>query len=135
MNGNPVAYYAPQGFMGGWDDAGKATGVQSSGGSSGGYTSFRTFLACDFRPTGGDAGTYPPFTTDNHCQPSRKVGSQSSSSTTSNTPAFGPSSGHPTTVNHLMGDGSVQGLSKQIDVSAYMFMITKAGNDPNPPAP
>ncbi len=29
VNGNPVAYYAPDGFMGSWDDAGKANGVQS----------------------------------------------------------------------------------------------------------
>ena len=34
-----------------------------------------------------------------------------------------------------MGDASVHGLNKHIDVSAYMFLITKAGNDPNPTMP
>ena len=34
-----------------------------------------------------------------------------------------------------MADGSVHCLSKQIDVSAYMFLITQNGGDPNPPIP
>ena len=50
-------------------------------------------------------------------------------------PVYGPSSGHSAIVNHLMADGSVHCLSKQIDCSAYMFLITKNGSDPNPPIP
>ena len=56
-------------------------------------------------------------------------------STTPNCPVYGPSSGHSAIVNHLMADGSVHCLSKQIDCSAYMFLITKNGSDPNPPIP
>ncbi len=54
---------------------------------------------------------------------------------TSNQPAYGPSSDHATIVNHLMADGSVHSLSKQIDVSAYMFLITRNGSDPSPAVP
>ena len=45
---------------------------------------------------------------------------------------FGPSSNHGTIVNHLLVDGSVQQIDKNIDVAAYMFLITREGNDPAP---
>jgi hypothetical protein len=45
-------------------------------------------------------------------------------------PIYGPSSGHPSVVNHLMGDGSVQALNKDLDIAAYFFLITKANGDP-----
>jgi hypothetical protein len=45
-------------------------------------------------------------------------------------PMCGPSAGHPTGVNHLMGDGSVRTLDKNIDVPAYFFLITRANHDP-----
>ncbi len=77
------------------------------------FKGMRTFLSFDFRPGQADAGTYPAFD-----------GSQ---------PAYGPSSPHPTTVNHLMGDGSVQAISKEIDPAFYMFLITRAGGDPYHP--
>jgi len=47
-------------------------------------------------------------------------------------PAYGPSAAHPDVVNHLMADGSVRSIDKKIDISAYMFLITRAGHDPNP---
>ncbi len=50
-------------------------------------------------------------------------------------PACGPSSGHPGGVNHLMGDGSVKCLDKNIDVCTYFFLITRANHDPSPPLP
>jgi prepilin-type N-terminal cleavage/methylation domain-containing protein len=43
---------------------------------------------------------------------------------------YGPSAGHPTVNNHLMVDGGVKSISKEIDVSVYYFMITAHGNDP-----
>ena len=49
----------------------------------------------------------------------------------SNQPADGPTSGHPYIVNHLFADGSAHCLSKQIDVTAYMFLITRSGHDSN----
>ena len=77
--------------------------------------SYRTYLAFDFSPRGADAGTYPPF---------------GPGSTNGEQPAYGPSSGHADVVNHLMGDGSVQSISKKIDAATYMFLITKNGGDP-----
>ena len=43
---------------------------------------------------------------------------------------YGASSQHPEVVNHLSCDGSVYSLSKDIDVSVYMHMITRHGDDP-----
>jgi len=43
---------------------------------------------------------------------------------------FGPSSAHPSAVNHLMGDGGARSIAKDVDVSAYYFMITRNGGDP-----
>ena len=75
----------------------------------------RTFLGFNFRPGAADAGTYPAFGDSQ--------------------PAYGPSSSHPKTVNHLFIDGSVKGLSKDIDPAAYMFMITRDNGDPFRPEP
>jgi hypothetical protein len=38
---------------------------------------------------------------------------------------FGPSSHHPTAVNHLLCDGSCRSLSTDIDVALYMFLIQR----------
>lgn len=43
---------------------------------------------------------------------------------------YGPSSGHPEVVNHLMADGAVRCLSKHIDFVAYLFAINRDGGDP-----
>ncbi len=46
---------------------------------------------------------------------------------------WGPSSEHAGVVNHLLADGSVQAIGTDIDAAAYMFLITKASGDTNPP--
>jgi prepilin-type N-terminal cleavage/methylation domain-containing protein/prepilin-type processing-associated H-X9-DG protein len=43
---------------------------------------------------------------------------------------FGPSSGHPSVVNCLFGDGSVRGVRKDVDAQALFFAITRNNNDP-----
>jgi hypothetical protein len=123
--GGQVSYYAPQGFTPGQYDT-NSTVTQG----------YRTYLAYNFAPSGQDAGTYLMLTTGNttvikqeKLQP-QSGSSGSSSSSTSNSVSYGPSSAH-SIVNHLLADGSVQGLNKEIDVAAYMFMITKAAGDPN----
>ena len=45
-------------------------------------------------------------------------------------PRCGPSSGHTSGVNHLMGDGSAKTIARDIDVSVYFFLCTRAGRDP-----
>ena len=46
---------------------------------------------------------------------------------------YGPSSGHPGVVNHLLGDGTVRCVSKDVDFFFYMIRITRAGGDPTGP--
>lgn len=43
---------------------------------------------------------------------------------------YGPSSAHPGVVNHLLADGTVRSISKQVDFACYMFLITRDGGDP-----
>ena len=45
---------------------------------------------------------------------------------------FGPRSQHPNATNHLMVDGSVHTITSNVDVAAYMFMITRESGDPAP---
>jgi hypothetical protein len=75
-----------------------------------GIRAARTYLAFDFRPGYADAGTYPAG-----------VG---------RTPDYGPSSGHPGIVNHLICDGSVRSVRNDVDYAAYFFAITKNNVDP-----
>ncbi len=46
---------------------------------------------------------------------------------------YGPRSQHRNVTNHLFVDGSVHGIMNDIDVAAYMFMITRESGDPAPP--
>ena len=135
--GSIVGCYAPAGFTGTFDKEGNASGTPGPG-----YSQFRTYLSFDFRPTGADKGTYPRFNTNNRTVSGLPGGSgakyimgANGDGPQSNQPAYGPSSGHSYIVNHLFADGSVHSLSRQINVSAYMFLITKNGGDPNPPIP
>lgn len=70
-----------------------------------------TFLDINFSPTGIHCGPYPTA-----------VG---------RTPQLGPSSGHPSVVNHLFGDGSARGIRKDVDYDCYFFLITRDNNDPS----
>jgi hypothetical protein len=70
------------------------------------------YSAYDFSPGGKDAGAYP--------------------SSVGRTPKYGPSSGHPTVVNHLFGDGEVRSLTRDVDYAMYFFAITRRNDDPAP---
>lgn len=43
---------------------------------------------------------------------------------------YGPSSRHPAGVNHLFCDGNVKTIPIDVDVAAYMFLITRRGHEP-----
>jgi prepilin-type N-terminal cleavage/methylation domain-containing protein len=79
----------------------------------GGPIMYPTYLQYDFMPGGANAGAYPA-----------SVG---------RTPKYGPSSGHPATVNHLFGDGCVRSIRKDVDYCVYFFTITRDNNDPASP--
>ena len=83
------------------------------------YLSFNTFLAFDWAVK--DAGSYPIMYSNDGNQ---GLGNNS------NHPAYGPGAGHPAVVNHLFGDGSCKSVKKDIDVSVYMFLITRKNADP-----
>jgi hypothetical protein len=136
-DGTAASYFMPPGSTGKLDNQGNLSGTPGPG-----YSSYRTYLSFDFRPNGADKGTYPLFNTNNRTVSGLRGGNgavykmgANGDGPQSNQPAYGPSSGHPGVVNHLMADGSVHCLSKNIDVSAYMFLITRSGGDPNPPLP
>jgi hypothetical protein len=103
-------YWAPTGSM----DASLGYPVYSPMNTNATYKAFRTYLSFNFA-IDPDKGTYPalPYPVPNK-------------------PAFGPSSGHPIIVNHLMADGSVRSIDRDVDVALYMFLITRAGADPSP---
>lgn len=82
------------------------------------YRAYRTYLS--FKFDGTDAGTYPSY------------GYGDKWALNPNRPVFGPSSMHPTVVNHLLCDGGVLSVPRDFDVSAYMFLTTRAGGDPVP---
>jgi len=83
-----------------------------------------TYLNWDFRPRGTQKGQglYKQY----------DVGFYQGSGVNGAAPDYGPSSGHPTTVSHLFGDGSAVAVSKKVDLASYMFWITRNGADPNP---
>jgi prepilin-type N-terminal cleavage/methylation domain-containing protein len=43
---------------------------------------------------------------------------------------YGPSAGHPATINCVFADNSVRNIRKDIDAQALFFAVTRAGNDP-----
>jgi hypothetical protein len=102
-----VGYWVPTGLI----DA-SCVPAYSPANTNPTYNTFRTYLAFNFW-NDPDKGTYPalPYTVPNR-------------------PAFGPSSGHPSVVNHLMVDGSARSIDRYVDVGIYMFRITRAGADP-----
>ncbi len=130
-------FYMPQGSTATFDDSGNLSGTAGAG-----YSQYRTYLGFDFGPSGADKSAYPRFNTNNPrlnglpgLNGATYTMGKNGDGPQSNQPAYGPSSGHPSVVNHLMADGSVHSLNKQIDVSAYMFLITRDGGDPSPPIP
>ena len=100
-----TSYYAPVGYVAGQNGSGSSDAV---------YNSFQTFLAFEWETR--DLGSYPQY---NEVRVWRI-----------NHPAYGPGSAHPSVVNHLFADGSVRSLAKDIDVSVYMFLITRSNGDP-----
>ena len=131
-DGTAANYYMPPGSTGEVDDSMSLLGIPGPG-----YSQYRTYLGFDFRPGGADKGTYPLFNTNNRTvsglpglNGATYTMGKNGDGPQSNQPAYGPSSGHQYIVNHLMADGAVYSLSKQIDVTAYMFLITRNGGEP-----
>jgi prepilin-type N-terminal cleavage/methylation domain-containing protein len=132
---NPSGGYpfvTPVGFNGKYD-------------AEGGCQALRTYLAYDFVNT--DAGKYPdpnggplpPASGNPVGTPSTDkaglmgaVGPASGALGTYNAYTCGPSSGHPSVVNHLFGDAAVRTIRKDVDFAMYFFAITRNNGDPAP---
>ncbi|HOM17489.1 MAG TPA: DUF1559 domain-containing protein, partial [Thermoguttaceae bacterium] len=99
------SYYAPTGFNGKFDDEAPDSIRQ-----------LKTYLAYDFSL--GDPGYYTHLEPQSTLQPNGRQAQ------------YGPSSGHPGVVNHLLADGAVRSVSKKVDFCMYFFLITKSNGDP-----
>jgi prepilin-type N-terminal cleavage/methylation domain-containing protein len=104
-------YYAPTGYNGAFGDDAAVDAM----------TIFPS-ISCDYDPTKGAQRTMYAFDTTN-CNPIDTWGATGE-------PHYGFSSAHRSIVNHLMGDGSVRGINKQIDQGSYFFLCTRNNRDP-----
>lgn len=87
-----------------------------------------TYFSCEFGPAGKNMGQY-----EIDCAALTQFQVSANRPTYNTTSAkwiYGPSSGHPSVVNCLFGDGSVRGVRKDVDAQALFFAITRNNNDP-----
>jgi hypothetical protein len=122
---NPSGGYpfvTPVGFNGKYD-------------AEGGCQNLRTYLAYDF--VNIDAGLYPDPNPGPASPPQRagligNNGPAKGALGNYNSYTYGPSSGHPSVVNHLFGDAAVRTIRKDVDFAMYFFAITRNNGDPAP---
>jgi type II secretory pathway pseudopilin PulG len=119
-SGTGFTFVNPPGFNGKYD-------------ADGGCQGLRTYLAYDFINV--DSGKYP----DPNGGPGPKAGvivgnsgPPNGSLGSYNAYTCGPSSGHPSVVNHLFGDAAVRTIRKDVDFAMYFFAITRNNGDPAP---
>jgi prepilin-type N-terminal cleavage/methylation domain-containing protein len=119
--GTGFPFITPPGFNGKYNEDGGCQGL-------------RTYLAYDF--VNVDAGKYPdPNTGPTPPQKAGIVGNNgpaNGSLGSYNSYECGPSSGHPSVVNHLFGDAAVRTIRKDVDYAMYFFAITRNNGDPAP---
>jgi hypothetical protein len=111
-------YYTPAGLLGPPSEYSSAMPLYGDENPNANYRAYRTYLS--FKFDGVDAGLYPSYGYGNNW------------AVNPNRPIYGPSSMHPTVVNHLLCDGSVASVVKDIDVACYFFSITRNNGDPMP---
>jgi prepilin-type N-terminal cleavage/methylation domain-containing protein len=101
---------------------------------SGLATNIATFFSCEFGTIGKDHGKYGyEYNLDNTAGPTMVragTGLVAVPTTWTADAYYGPSSGHPSVINCLFGDGSVRGVRKDVDAQALFFAITRNNNDP-----
>jgi prepilin-type N-terminal cleavage/methylation domain-containing protein len=101
---------------------------------SGLATNVATFFSCEFGTTGKDHGKYAcagEYILDAAPTAVRTGTGLVLVPTIWTADAYyGPSSGHPSVINCLFGDGSVRGVRKDVDAQALFFAITRNNNDP-----
>jgi prepilin-type N-terminal cleavage/methylation domain-containing protein len=117
-------YWAPASFNGSYYD-------------QGGTGDIVTFFSLDYGPSGknscGAAGNplnYPlnPMFTSGPCYLTNVVRSAGANLGS----LYGPSSGHPASINCLFGDGGVRSVRKDVDGAALFFAVTRNNGDAAP---
>lgn len=108
--------YGPTKYNGNYYDSGTATNIA-------------TFFSCEFGSTGKDTGKYGIEYNLDAVPTQLRTGAAVTSIWTKEA-YYGPSSGHPSVINCLFGDGSVRGVRKDVDAQALFFAITRNNNDP-----
>jgi prepilin-type N-terminal cleavage/methylation domain-containing protein len=84
-----------------------------------------TFFSLEYGPSGYNRGQYELDPLAAPCQQGTRAGSSQGKNY-----EYGPSSGHPTVINCLFGDGSVRGVRKDVDAQALFFAVTRSNSDP-----
>ncbi|MCC6123570.1 MAG: DUF1559 domain-containing protein [Pirellulales bacterium] len=92
----------------------------------GGTSAIVTFFALEFGITGKTPGAYELDPLVAPCQ----AGTRQTQPSLNRTYEYGPSSGHPSVINCLFGDGGVRGVRKDVDASALFFSVTRNNSDP-----
>jgi hypothetical protein len=93
-----------------------------------------TFFSFDYGPS-GKSGCKPPapgdplnYPLDPYAQPCQIASTRSAQPDLSW--RYGPSSGHPASINCLFGDGAVRSVRKDVDAAALFFTVTRGNGDP-----
>jgi prepilin-type N-terminal cleavage/methylation domain-containing protein len=102
-----------------------APGYNGSFYDTGGTSVCMTYFSMEFGITGKNMGKYGLNPLVTPCQAGPRAGP-----TNTQPYEFGPSSGHPSVINCLFGDGGVRGVRKDVDAAALFFAITRNNNDP-----
>jgi prepilin-type N-terminal cleavage/methylation domain-containing protein len=91
-----------------------------------------TYFSLEFGVSGKNSGSYELDPLPGGGSPCQPLGHLSSAQVASAALAYeyGPSSGHPSVINCLFGDGSVRGVRKDVDAQALFFAVTRNNNDP-----
>jgi len=95
-------YWHPYGFNGNYDDQSNV------------YPDYRTYLSHDYEDVKDYYAWYIPATATFYGQ------------------KYGPKGAHGGFTNHLMVDASARTINDNVDVAAYMFLITRDNGDPSP---
>lgn len=94
-----------------------------------------TYFSFDYGPSGKNSCKPPaPGNPLNYPLDPYAVPCQPAASTRGTAPdlswRYGPSSGHPASINCLFGDGAVRSVRKDVDAAALFFSVTRANGDP-----
>jgi prepilin-type processing-associated H-X9-DG protein len=96
----------------------------------GGTGNCTTYFSFDYGPSGKNGCQVPPGQANYPNNPTLAPCQAGTRSALDLAWLYGPSSGHPSSVNCLFGDGSVRSVRKDVDAAALFFAVTRNNGDP-----